>query len=227
MPQRDIPTAKAVIFDMDGTLVDTLQDLADATNKVLEAHALPTHPVDPFRYFVGSGVRELMLRAMPQDKQKDAALVTACVEELKAEYMQRWDKKAVVYDGVQDLIASLLDKGVPLAVCTNKPQQFATLFAERFFPDNPFAAVIGPVEGTPTKPNPFMPMEAARSVGVEPAECAFMGDSSVDMRTAVNAGMLPVGCLWGFRDEQELLETGAKIIISHPMELLERVRFAV
>ena len=215
--------ARAVIFDLDGTLLDTLEDLASATNDALEKNGFPRHPVDPYRYFVGSGLETLIFRALPEDS-RDNATVKRCLDDFVKFYDACWDSKTRPYDGVEDMLTELKDLGVPMAVCTNKPQKFAEYCVERLLPKGMFNSVIGAVDGRNKKPAPDQAYAAAESLGVPSELCAFMGDTSVDIDTAVNAGMLAVGVLWGFRERRELEEHGATIFLSHPLELPRGMR---
>jgi len=219
-------SAGAVLFDMDGTLLDTLRDIAESANTVLERRGFPPHDLQAYRYFVGSGVAELMRRVLPESRAGDDALLAACVAELKEEYAARWDRETRPYAGIPELVAELRRRGVPLAVCTNKPQKFADIYVQRFFPELPFASVQGPREDTPTKPDPFLALAAARELDVAPERCLLLGDTDIDMQTAAGAGMLAVGALWGFRDRQELEANNAALLLEAPGELLEAVDFA-
>lgn len=209
---------KAVVFDMDGTLLDTLEDLADAMNRVLEARGLPVHPVDAYRFFVGSGARNLVLRTLPADRQD---LVAECLQGFLKEYEANWKVKTHLYDGVADLLDALTARNIPMAVLTNKPQEFAELCMKAFLPAWDFALTLGQMPGVPVKPDPAGPRQVIRHLGVAPEEILYLGDTDVDMRTAVGAGMYPVGVTWGFRTEDELRASGAAVIIDHPMELLD------
>lgn len=208
---------KAVVFDMDGTLLDTLEDLADAMNRVLAARGLPVHPVDAYRLFVGSGAGNLVLRTLPADRQDMAA---QCLQGFLKEYEANWKVKTRLYDGVAELLDALTSRGIPMAVLTNKPQEFAELCMKAFLPAWDFALTLGQMPGVPVKPDPAGPRQVIRHLGVAPEEILYLGDTDVDMRTAVGAGMYPVGVTWGFRTEDELRASGAAVIIDHPMELL-------
>ncbi len=210
---------KAVIFDMDGTLLDTLADLADAMNRTLADRGFPTHPVASFRYFVGNGAAMIVTRTLPPEKRNDNKLISECLKVFLEEYHRNWNRKTRIYDGVPELLDVLTEKGIPMAVFTNKPQEFAELCIQEFLSRWRFEAVFGQREGHPIKPDPTVPREIAGSLGISPQECLYLGDSGTDMKTAVNARMLPVGALWGFRPENELRESGAVQIISRPMEL--------
>jgi phosphoglycolate phosphatase len=203
---------------MDGTLLDTLEDLADAMNRVLEARGLPVHPVDAYRFFVGSGAKNLVLRTLPADRPDLAA---ECLQDFLREYEANWTVKTRLYDGVAELLDALTARGIPMAVLTNKPQEFAELCMKAFLPAWDFALTLGQMPGVPVKPDPAGPRQVIRHLGVAPEEILYLGDTAVDMRTAVGAGMFPVGVTWGFRPEDELRASGAAVIIDHPMELLD------
>ncbi len=211
----------AIIFDLDGTLINSLDDLADTTNDALRAFGLPTHPVDPYRYFVGDGIMNLVRRAAPAGS--DDELVSRVCERAKQEYSRHWARKTRPYDGVMDMLKSLLKRNIPLLVLTNKPHEFAQQVMDHFFPDTPFARVQGSPPGAVAKPDPTLALALAKDLGLSPADILFMGDTKVDMLTARNAGMVPVGALWGFRPESELVENGAAVLLQHPMDLFQHI----
>lgn len=210
----------AVIFDLDGTLLDTLEDLADSLNSVLHDRELPTHPIEAFRYFIGSGAAMLVSRALPPEKRTDE-LAADCLDAFRREYNSNWNKKTTPYKGVSELLDDLTSKHIKMAVLTNKPQNFAELCIQEFFSAWEFEVIYGQREGIPMKPDPAGPREISRSFNIPPHEFLFLGDSDIDMITAVNAGMMPVGALWGFRSEKELRESGAVEVINRPEDLLE------
>lgn len=208
---------KAVVFDMDGTLLDTLEDLADAMNRVLEARGLPVQPVDAYRYHVGSGAKNLVLRALPPDR---GDLASECLQDFLKEYEGNWRRRTRLYDGIPELLDALVERNLPLAVLTNKPQEFARLCMDAFLAGWDFALVQGQVPGVPVKPDPAGPRMLIDRLGVAAGEILYLGDTDVDMLTAINAGMHPVGVTWGFRPEEELRASGAAEILNHPLELL-------
>ena len=210
---------KAVVFDMDGTLLDTLVDLGDAMNRVLVQHGFASHPLDAYRQFVGSGASELVARALPEDARHED-MRTRCLQGFLREYEAGWRLKTRLYQGVPELLDSLESKRIPMAVLTNKPQAFAELCMREFLSRWDFSLVVGQKSGVPVKPDPAGPRQIIGHLGVRPDEILYLGDTDVDMFTAVNAGMHPVGVLWGFRPEQELLASGAASILAHPTELL-------
>lgn len=210
---------RAIIFDLDGTLLDTLSDLADSGNAALAALGLPAHPDDAYRYFVGLGIEELVRRMLPEDK-RDPAILKEATALTSAEYKRRWKDKTRPYDGVPELLADLRLRGLPVCVLSNKPQVYTDLTIEAFFPDRPFTHVRGARPEVPNKPHPAGALALAQELGLSPGSIVFVGDTATDMKTARGAGMLPVGVLWGFRDEAELTESGALRIIAEPGELL-------
>lgn len=216
---------KAVIFDLDGTLVDSLADLSDSVNLMLESYGFPTHEIEQYRYFVGNGSKKLMERTLPRDKAASAEFVEEALVKYKAIYKERLLEKTRPYNGVRELLAELKSRGIPLAVCTNKHNDAALTIVKILFAPGTFEEVLGDRPGFPKKPNPATPLEIASHLGVKPDEVAYLGDTSVDMETAVHAGFLPVGVLWGFRPEEELVKSGAKVLLKAPLELLEKVEF--
>jgi phosphoglycolate phosphatase len=211
---------KAVIFDMDGTLLDTLEDLADAMNRILEVRGFPTHTVKAFRYFVGNGAAKLVSRTLPPEKRNNE-LMAECLEAFLREYDRNWNSKTLLYDGVSELLDALTAKEIPMAVFTNKPQHYAELCVQEFLAKWKFEVVLGQREGHPMKPDPAVPREIAEHLDIAPEAFLYLGDSDADMKTAVNANMFPVGALWGFRSEKELQESGAVEVVRQPMELLK------
>jgi phosphoglycolate phosphatase len=211
---------KAVLFDLDGTLLDTLDDIADAANQVMADRGLPTHSRDAFRWFIGDGSRKLVARVLPENRREDAQ-VDDCLAAFKEAYGRRWHRKTRPYEGIPHLVSMLRAAGVPMAVVSNKPQAFTEICCRHYFPDQPFDFTIGQQEGRPVKPNPYPALQAAAHLGMPPSDCLFLGDSGVDMETARRAGMVPLGALWGFRRRDELEAAGAAACIAHPRDLLK------
>jgi len=211
---------KAIIFDLDGTLLDTLEDLAYSLNRVLQDKGLPTHPTEAFRYFVGNGAAMLVSRALPPEYRNDE-LTADCLETFLSEYNHSWNMKTRLYNGVPELLDALTAKQTKMAVLTNKPHHFAKLCVQEFLSGWEFAMILGQRDDVPMKPDPAGPREIARCLDIPSQEFLYLGDTDIDMRTAVDANMFPVGVTWGFRSEKELLESGAVKVIGHPTELLE------
>ena len=216
---------KAAIFDLDGTLIDSLADLADSANAMLASYGFPTHDIDAYRYFVGNGSRKLMERCLPKAKANDAAFVDEALTRYTAIYAEHTQDKTCLYDGIMDMLEKLKALNIPLGICTNKHQSAADAIVAAMFPAGLFNSVMGDQAGLPRKPDPKKVLLMAKDYGVEPQEVAYFGDTSVDMETAVNAGFLPIGVLWGFRPKEELVATGAKVLLANPQELFEKVEF--
>lgn len=217
---------KAAIFDLDGTLINSLEDLADSANAMLESYGFPTHPVEPYKYFVGNGSRKLIERCLPKEQASDPAFVDEALERYKHIYGQHTQDKTHVYNGIMEMLNELKKRNIPMGICTNKHQSAAEDIVSAMFPAGTFQSIMGDQKGLPRKPDPKKVLMIAEKFGVQPEEVAYFGDTSVDMDTAVNAGFLPVGVLWGFRPEKELLEHGAKVILANPAELFEKLTFA-
>jgi phosphoglycolate phosphatase len=209
---------KAVLFDLDGTLLNTLDDLADSMNAVLRSMGYPEHPVDAYRYFVGNGVRNLALRSLPQERRDDETVVR-CTELMGVEYERRWAEKTLPYPGVVETIGMLHSRGVVLAVLSNKNDEFTKKTVTLLLPSHLFSIVRGHRKNAALKPDPAAALCIAGEIGLEPGLFAFVGDTSTDMKTAISAGMCPVGALWGFRTEAELVDSGAKHVIESPWQL--------
>lgn len=213
--------ARAVIFDMDGTLLDTLQDLADAVNAALGAKGFPDHPVDAYRVFVGDGVETLIRRACPESA--DDAARRAVLLGMRDTYAKNWMQYSRPYPGIEELVAALKERGIPMAVLSNKPHEFTLLMARHFFPDEPFARVQGSPAGEKAKPEPTLALRVANDLGVAPEDVLFVGDSNIDMITAKAAGMTSAGASWGFRPVEELIAHGAAYILDTPQDILRYV----
>lgn len=212
----------AVIFDLDGTLLDTLEDLAAAGNRVLAGHGFPTHPIADYRSFVGSGARKLVERALPPD-ERSAALIEDCLEEFRVDYAESWNVKTRVYPGVPAMLRRLTAHGVSVGVNTNKPQHHAEMAVAGYLGDLAISAVAGHREGIPLKPDPAGALALARAMGVDPAHTFFVGDSPIDIRTARAASMPSIGVTWGFRTEEELRQEGAGHIVGVPGQVADIV----
>lgn len=205
------------IFDLDGTLLDTLDDLADCANSALEETGFAPHPVDAYRFFVGDGMETLMRRAAPGEAGEDALKrLAACMRDT---YAMGWAVKTKPYPGIPDMLEKLAAMGLRLGVLSNKPHDFTLLTVRHFFPGIPFARVQGSPQGGKAKPDPALALAMAGELGLRPGQVLFLGDSSTDMDTAMAAGMRPVGAGWGFRPEEELKKHGAKSVLARPEQI--------
>lgn len=211
---------QAVLFDLDGTLLDTIDDLADAMNAALAALGLPRHSVQECKYFVGDGVRNFALRSLPEDCRDERTLATL-IDLYKAEYSKNWATKTKPYEGIAELLDALSARGLSLVVYSNKPDEFTTLMVEQFLERWKFEVVVGARYGWAHKPDPSAALDIAQRLGIAPERFVYVGDTNTDMLTANDAGMYAVGALWGFRTADELVSSGARIIIEHPMDLMK------
>lgn len=214
MPRR------AVLFDLDGTLLDTLEDLADATNRALARLGCPQRPLENYRYYVGNGAVNLIRRALPEPRRDDDT-VHRCLAAFQEEYARNWDAKTHPYDGVPELLDALTQRGVRMAIFSNKPDSFTKLCVDKLLTGHSFEAVLGASEAVPHKPDPTGVELIIERLGIAREEFLYVGDTGTDMQTAGAAGLFGVGVLWGFRPADELAEHGAKILIAEPGLLLE------
>ena len=217
---------RAAIFDMDGTLTDTLTDLHYSMNETLAHYNFPLLTLEQVKLFVGNGARKFMLRSLPTDKTADENFVDAALAHYNECYIRNCTRQVAPYDGIIELLTTLEAKKIPLGICTNKQHVAAVEIAEKILAPIKFSAVNGDESGQPRKPNPTRALAIAKNFGVKPDEVAYFGDTAVDIQTAHNAGFLSVGVTWGFRSRKELVDSGAEIIIDHPQEILERITFA-
>ncbi len=210
---------KAVLFDLDGTLVDSLADLAASADYALNKLGYKGHTAKEYQYFVGNGIPKLIERSLPENA-RDTQTVQKCLQIFMPYYKEHCDDKSYSYDGMPELVARLKNLGYKTAVITNKAQEMAEKVVLRLIGDS-FDIVCGKREGYPAKPNPKLTLKVMEELGVKPCECAFVGDSDTDMKTAVNSGAVPIGVLWGYRTKKEIKENGAKFIVSNAEEILQ------
>ena len=211
----------AVIFDLDGTLLDTLDDLADSANAMLAARNYAPIATEDFKQLIGDGMAKLVERSMPQSAQPTDEELAVALEDFQKEYSLRWNARTTVYPGIADLLDALVERDVPLGVLSNKRHEFTLKCVDEFLGDWSWGSVLGQRDGVEKKPHPAGAFDAAEALGIAPEDCFYIGDSGVDMHTAVRAGMVPVGVLWGFRDAAELRGMGADHLIENPLDLLE------
>ncbi|KAF2334457.1 HAD family hydrolase [Flavobacterium daemonense] len=210
---------KGIIFDLDGTLVDSLHDISDAMNTVLESLNYPTHSYDTYQYFIGSGLRNLVSKALPATNNSEEQ-IEICFNLMINEYRKICTLKTKPYNGIIDLLDNLSSQNIKMAVFSNKADELTKKIASELFPDY-FDTAIGLSTEALKKPNPFEAIEISKNWNIKPEEILFVGDSDIDMQTALNANMLPVGVSWGYRTEDELKTSGAKIVINNASELIE------
>jgi phosphoglycolate phosphatase len=211
---------RAVIFDLDGTLLNTIDDLTNSMNSVLCRLGLPTHDVETYKTFVGDGIEMLVRRSMPESLREDVLLGTRCLDAMRKEYQRRSTETTGPYEGIPELLDGLTARHIRMAVLSNKPDGPTKLLVANLLSQWRFEAVFGESAITPRKPDPTGALLIARNMGVLPHEFLYVGDSDIDMRTANAAGMFAVGALWGFRSADELLAGGADTLIQKPRDLL-------
>jgi phosphoglycolate phosphatase len=212
-------TCRAALFDLDGTLLDTLAGIAAAMNAVLAGLGFPLHALEDYRRLTGDGVVALVTSSLPAGERNEATIRRAG-EMLRPAYLEHWEKDTRPYSGIPELLDALTERRVPLAILSNKMEEFTQLAVRRFLGRWTFIAVVGESARFRRKPDPAGAAYIAAALKVPPSEVAYLGDTSTDMSTALAAGMFPVGALWGFRDEEELMTSGARAVISRPVEFL-------
>lgn len=194
---------KLVIFDLDGTLLNTIADLAAATNYALKQYGLPTHNEEEYKFFVGNGINKLFERALPEDKRNDEYVM-----KIRSEFVPYYDAHnsdlSKPYPGMNSLLAELQKNNIQIAVASNKYQAAAVKLVKHYFPEINFCEILGQREGVPSKPDPTIVNEISEHAGISKKEIVYVGDSCVDMETGKNAGVKTVGVSWGFRPRTEL-----------------------
>jgi phosphoglycolate phosphatase len=210
---------RAVVFDLDGTLLDTLEDIADSVNAVLSRYNFPIHDVESYRYLVGDGLPTLIARVLPQESRIDDT-IKECVQEFRKEYGRKWNVKTKLYDGVAEMLDALAVRHLKMAVLSNKPDDFTKKCVAEFLSRWTFEIVLGLHSGIPPKPDPAGAHQVAEYLGISPSQILYVGDSAIDMKTAIAAGMYPLGVLWGFRTRKELADNGARVLVERPQEIL-------
>jgi len=211
---------KAAIFDLDGTLLDTIEDLTDCMNAALKTMGYPGRSVEECKLLVGEGLESFVERALPDSARPDPAAKARLANLMRQEYARRGVVKTKPYRGIPGLLDELVRRGLSLAVLSNKPHPSTEHVVRLLLPRWAFRAVVGARDGVARKPDPGSALEVARLLRAEPREIVYLGDSSTDMLTANAAGMYAVGVLWGFRSAEELKLNGARVLIAEPADLL-------
>ncbi|MBS9778908.1 MAG: HAD family hydrolase [Campylobacteraceae bacterium] len=212
---------KSIIFDLDGTLLDSIKDITLSMNKVLEEFGLQTFDIDKYRYFLGGGA-DILCKNIIKELHVDIAVSTLS-ERFKQIYDTNLHVNTKPYEGIEEMLERLSHDGHNLAVLSNKPHEMTQKYVEHFFSSYEITQVFGQQKNGVKKPDPSVAVQIAKSFGTNCEEVYFVGDTKVDMQTAKNANMKSIGVLWGFRDEAELRENGADFIVSHPKEIFEIV----
>ena len=210
---------KLIIFDLDGTLLNTIGDLADAVDYVMRSRNLPEHTNQEYRQMVGGGIKRLVERALPKHLAENEAYVEECVAQFRRYYVDNIDRHTIPYDGITELLRKLQANGAMLAVASNKFQHGTDRLVAKFFSDIEFIAIEGNREGAPLKPDPTIIDNILRKAGVERSDAVMVGDSGIDIRTAAAAGIDSIGVSWGFRFAEELYDAGATTVVTTTEEL--------
>ena len=210
---------RGIIFDLDGTSINTLEDLHNAVNLTMAEYGYPLKSIDDVRMGIGQGFRKLMDAVLPAgvDEEQKAAVGSRYMEI----YSENYDLYSKPYPGFSELLKELQERGIKLAINSNKGDRLTRTLISQCFPDIEFTAVCGERENIPRKPDPYAANEIIEQMGLKKEEVLYVGDSNTDIATGKNAGVKTVGCLWGFRDYETLKQAGADKIISEPKELLE------
>ena len=214
---------KLAIFDLDGTLLNTIGDLADAVDYVMRSRNLPEHTNAEYRQMVGGGIKRLVERALPEELSKNEQYVEECVMQFRRYYVDNIDRHTTPYEGMPELLHKLQNMGVKLAVASNKFQHGTDRLVAKFFGDIDFVAVEGNREGAPLKPNPAIINNILSKAGIDGKDAVMIGDSGIDIRTAAAAGIDSIGVSWGFRFAEELYEAGATNVATTMEELEQRL----
>ncbi|TLU54496.1 MAG: HAD family hydrolase [Chlorobium sp.] len=217
---------KAVIFDLDGTLLDTLQDLLNTLNTVLERYGYPVHSISDCQFLVGQGMTELVRKALPAGVGTEET-INHLLPEFLAHYADNWNVHSRPYPGIKALLDAITEQGLKMAILSNKADHFTRLCAEELLKEWTFDVVMGHHSGIAHKPEPAGALLVADLLGEEPSSILYVGDSGIDMQTATRAGMFPLGVLWGFRPESELLAYGAKALARHPEEIIDMLNKSI
>ena len=209
---------RSVIFDLDGTLIHSLPGLAASLNRILKKAGLPTHPEQIVRTYIGNGIYKLVERAVPTDHPMEDT--QQLVPLMSADYAATWKEGTSPYPGTAEVLNTLAKQKISTAVFSNKPHIFCQQMTDYLFPGAPFTTVLGQRDGTPTKPDPEGAFDTAHALGTPPQEIAFLGDSTIDLATARNAGMIPIAATWGYHDLTALESENPAYLIHHIKELL-------
>lgn len=209
---------KLVIFDLDGTLIDSLKDIALATNRVLKSFGCEEHPISAYRNFVGDGAKELVKRALPENFDEEQ--IEKGLALFKEIYSNKINANTKPFDGIYEMLR-VLSTDCEFALLSNKPHKFTLEYMDLFFKEYDFSAIHGQKDEVPKKPDPAGALNILNELQYDPSEVFYIGDTLTDMKTAVNAGLIPIGVLWGYQDKEALLENGAQYIVESPAEIVK------
>ncbi|MDO6737485.1 HAD family hydrolase [Wenyingzhuangia sp. 2_MG-2023] len=214
---------KAVIFDLDGTLVNSIEDIASSMNVVLKKNEFPTHDLETYERFIGYGIRNLVFKAVPETHKEDE-FVDIYFKEMLQVYRDNCVQKTALYSGVPEMLNALVSLNIPMAVFSNKAEELTKKVVQYVVSEWKFTDVVGLTTEVLKKPNPNKAIQIAESLGISTREILFVGDSEVDMQTAIGAGMQAVGVVWGFRSQEQLEKSGATYILQQPLDLIDIIK---
>lgn len=210
---------KAILFDLDGTLLDSLRDLSECANTAIATKGFATHPVTSYKVFVGDGVHALIKRACPQGTTE--SVINECIELMKKNYTQNWSKHSTLYSGIAELLTRCRELNISLNILSNKPDAFCEKIANHFLSDWEFDLIRGALDEFPLKPDPSSAIDIIEKSNFSAEEWLYIGDTDTDMKTALSANLKAIGVSWGFRTREELIQNGASHVINSPLELLD------
>ena len=210
---------KGVIFDLDGTLVNSLEDIADSMNNVLQSYGFPSHELQAYKHFIGNGIINLVREALPKASKEEEQI--RCFDLMMEDYRNNCTNKTQLYDGIAELLNELATRKLKLAVLSNKIDDLTKKVVKRLLPNWNFEVVIGVSAEIPRKPNPLGVLLICKQLGISAENLIYVGDTGVDMQAANSAGAYAVGALWGFRTKEELISNGAKYLLNHPLDLIQ------
>ncbi|MDL2321123.1 HAD family hydrolase [Desulfosarcina sp. OttesenSCG-928-B08] len=215
---------QALVFDLDGTLLDTLADIGHSVNTMLAECGFPVHPLDAYRGFIGEGLRMIVVRALPEAARSDPEQVERCVHRARTCYQDNWNQETRLYDGIASLLDAIETMPLQKAILSNKPHDLTVRYVAHYLGAWHFDAIMGQTDAFPVKPDPASALHIAGQLGVPAPAFFFVGDSMTDVNTARAAGMGPIGVTWGFKGEKPLVEGGCPVLIRHPLELVAVLR---
>ena len=214
---------KAVLFDLDGTLLNTIEDIKDSVNIMLAKHGYPLHSTEEYKILVGGGFDTLIKKALPKEVLDDEKIVQQCFEEAKDAFSKNWDKKTAPYDGVVEMLEKLFKLDLKIGILSNKPHDFTLLTVKKFLPEFDFEFIQGVEADNLKKPDKEFALKVIKPLNISSSDVIYVGDTKTDMQLAKNASFLAIGVTWGFRKREELIENGADIIVNTPSELYKEI----
>ncbi len=214
---------KAFIFDLDGTLTDSVQDLMESVNFALSSQNFPTLSLEEAIKKIGNGIDKLVIDALPEKQRENKKIIARSLELMAQKYSQSWQNNTCLYPGIADLLDQLMINKIPMAILSNKPDPFLQEIVKFLMGKWEFMVIFGARSGMPLKPNPQSTLEVIKQMNIDPHEIAFVGDGDTDIKTALGAGIHPIAVTWGLRSVEELTQVGAKTFINKPLELLEYI----